>query len=201
MNNKYKVIIVGPSGVGKTSIIQRLVDNTFSDEGQSTVGVEFKSYELTVDSNSVRLNIWDTAGQERFRSVSKSYFRTAVGAVLVFAVNDQVSFRDLDSWMQDVQQLATPNAAIILVGNKTDLTETRQVTEEEARGYAARHNVDYVETSAKAATGIDDAFVRLVRKISERVVSGEIQGNFSAERQKIGVTTTPSRVKEVACQC
>lgn len=178
--NSYKVVVVGSSGVGKTAIVQRLVDGTFQEESQSTVGVEFKSHNITNDNEIVKLNIWDTAGQERFRSVSKAYFRNAVGAILVFACNDSGSFADLDSWLNDLHTLSTSNAVVVLVGNKSDLAEGRQVSVAEAETFAARHGMIYLETSARDGTNVSEAFVRLAKQISERVKKGEIQGQFTA---------------------
>ena len=174
----YKVVVVGSSGVGKTAVVQRLIENVFNVDGQSTIGVEFKSHCVSFDDETVRLNIWDTAGQERFRSVSKAYFRNAVGAVLVFSLDSIETFNDLDSWINDLNKLSTPNAAIILIGNKCDLKNDRQVSESEALSFAERHHIEYLETSAKDNTNIGETFVRLSRKIHERVKRGEIQGTF-----------------------
>lgn len=178
--NVYKVVVLGTSGVGKTAIVQRLVDNTFSTDGQSTVGVEFKSQTITTDEEKTKLNIWDTAGQERFRSVSKAYFRNAVGAILVFAINDQVSFNDLDGWLDDLHKLASPNAVIVLVGNKADLNDDRQISQNQAEEYATRNGLIYIETSAKDATGVEEAFIRLTKSINQKVKNGEIQGQFES---------------------
>lgn len=173
----YKIVVVGSTGVGKTAIVQRLVDGTFQNEGQSTVGVEFKSFTVKIDEQSIKLNIWDTAGQERFRSVSKAYFRNAVGAILTFGVNDSQSFNDLDAWLTDLHALSTPNAVILLVGNKADLPD-RQITDSEAQGYAQRHALEYLETSALDGTNINEVFVRLARSINDKIKKGEISGSF-----------------------
>jgi small GTP-binding protein len=197
----YKFILVGSSGVGKTAILSRLVDNDFSENAQSTVGVEFKAYQLTTDKEEIRLQIWDTAGQERFRSVSRAYFRNSVGAALVFALDDLASFNSLDQWLQDLQQLAKPNAAIILVGNKADLDSERQVTSSQANEYATRHKLDYIETSAKEDTGIQEAFVRLARRIAEKRANGEIQGDFKPGGQKMPVMPQGTKPPDPACNC
>jgi small GTP-binding protein len=174
MTVTYKIIVLGSTGVGKTAIVQQLVDKAFFPSLQSTVGVEFKSWPYrTSGGEEVKLNIWDTAGQERFRSVSKAYFRNAIGALLVFAVDKESSYDDLDAWLSDLRQSSNPSAVILLVGNKTDLAE-RQISEAQAREFALRHELDYVETSAKSGSGVEDAFVRLAQKISDKVKRGEI---------------------------
>ena len=183
----YKVVVLGSSGVGKTALVQRLVDNTFSEEGQSTVGVEFKSHVITTDIERAKLNIWDTAGQERFRSVSKAYFRNAVGAILVFSIDDIASFNAVDEWLDDLHKLALPNAVILLVGNKVDLKDKRVVTEDQAIEFAKRHGLEYLETSAKDATNVQEAFVRLTKSITEKVKSGEIAGNFETPRGPVSI--------------
>lgn len=176
----YKVVVVGSSGVGKTAIVQRLIDNTFIEDTQSTVGVEFKSFSVESDGFVCKLSIWDTAGQEKFRSVSKAYFRNAVGAVLVFALDDIDSFQELNGWINDLTSLAAPNAAILLVGNKADLTEKRSITENEALDFAKRYNVEYIEASAKDGQNVKETFTRLAKIITDKIKSNEIQGTFQS---------------------
>jgi small GTP-binding protein len=115
----------------------------------------------------VRLNLWDTAGQEKFRSVSKAYFRNAVGAVLVFSLADRTSFDALGSWLADIHALCTPTAVVLLVGNKSDLSADRVIGTEEARAFGDRHGIDYMETSALDATNINESFLRLTAAIHE----------------------------------
>lgn len=177
----YKIVVVGSSGVGKTSIVQRLVDGVYSEEKQSTVGVEFKTFTVTTDSETAKFSIWDTAGQERFRSVSKAYFRGAAGGILAFSIDNQQSFQELDGWLSDLQSLATPNAVILLVGNKADCNEDRQITAQEAEDYAQRHGLEYLETSAKEGTNVNEAFVRLAKNLHERVKSGKLVGAFQPQ--------------------
>jgi small GTP-binding protein len=172
--NSFKIVVVGASGVGKTAIVNQLVNHTFKDAGQPTIGVEFKAFNVQADNESVKLQIWDTAGQERFRSVSKAYFRGAVGAVLVFDVTQKPSFDELNNWIQDLNTLCATNALIILVGNKTDLADERTVSETEAQETANRYNLEYIETSAKNGENIAETFVRLGVGILRRVKSGDL---------------------------
>jgi small GTP-binding protein len=199
----YKVILVGSSGVGKTSLVQHLTDHTFSEQLQSTVGVEFRTWIARNPSgNDVKLNIWDTAGQERFRSVSKAYFRNAVGAILVFAIDSESSFIDLDAWLADLHQAANPNAVILLVGNKCDL-QSRQISETQAREYCLRHEMEYLEASAKEGTNVEDAFVRLAGKIADKATRGEI--TVQAGPRPEAMSLQPPKQKEQPagkpCQC
>jgi small GTP-binding protein len=176
-SNSYKIVIVGASGVGKTAIVNQLVNKTFKEEGQPTIGVEFKSFAIQAEGENVKLQIWDTAGQERFRSVSKAYFRNAVGAVLVFDLTQKPSFDELNTWVNDLNALCAPNAFIILVGNKKDLTDQRAVSEGEGQETAKRYNIEYIETSAKDGSNIAEAFTRLaagiVRKVRQGLVAAQ----------------------------
>ncbi|OHT04626.1 Ras family protein [Tritrichomonas foetus] len=198
----YKIVVVGTSGVGKTAMVQRLVDNTFQEETQSTVGVEFKSFNITLDTETIKLNIWDTAGQERFRSVSKAYFRNAVGAILVFALNNADSFNELESWLNDLHTLAAPNAAVVLIGNKSDLVDDRAITESEAQSFADRHAMTYIETSAREGTNISEAFLRLAKSINDKVKKGEIKGQFQPPTAPaVPLSTNPDPNPKQTCKC
>ena len=175
ISQNFKIVVVGSSGAGKTSIVKRLVDGKFTPETTSTLGVEFKSFVCPLENQNVKLQIWDTAGQERFRSVSKAYFRNAVGALLLFDITNSASFEELGNWLNDLQQLCNPNAYIILVGNKTDLEEKRQVGSQQANDFAARHNLEYLETSALSGDNIQESFTRLAYGVAARVANGQIQ--------------------------
>ena len=176
----YKIIVVGDSGTGKTSLVDRLTNKVFNPDTQPTIGAEFKTYIALVDGEQIKLNVWDTAGQERYRSVSKSYFRSTCGALLVFSIEDQETFSHVEQWLDDVQTYALPNAAILLIGNKCDLEDARQVTSDEAIELAKRHNIEYIETSAMNDTNVIDAFQRLAKTINERAKTGMLKGDFSS---------------------
>lgn len=171
--HSYKIITIGESGVGKSALLCRLVDNTFNEGGPSTVGVEFKPHNFDMGDHKVRLQIWDTAGQERFRTLTRAYFRNAVGAILVFDLTNESSFENLGTWLNILHEAATPNACIVLVGNKSDLE--RQVSSEAIRHYAETHKIEYIETSAKLGSNVNEAVRRLVANIEARVSSGEIK--------------------------
>lgn len=160
MSGNFKFIVIGSSGVGKTAILKRLVDDVFTGESQSTIGVEFLATSVDVDGTQVKLQIWDTAGQERFRSIAKAYFRSAIGVILVFDLSDRKSFEDLNQWLSDVHSLCDPNAVVTLIGNKSDLVDQRTVTAAEAESFAQLHQLSYLETSALGGDNIQEAFQR-----------------------------------------
>ena len=198
-SNGFKIVVVGSSGVGKTALVNQLVNKTFREDSQPTIGVEFKSYTIQADDETVKLQIWDTAGQERFRSVSKAYFRNAVGAILVFDLTSRQSFDELDTWINDLNALCTQNTYIILVGNKKDLDD-RQIVETEGEEYASRHNLIYLETSAKDGTNVEEAFARLGMGILRRVKEGTIQQH--KESNEVEVENPPQKAnQDPPCTC
>jgi small GTP-binding protein len=170
----YKIVVVGASAVGKSSIVQRLVQGTFTEDGTTTCGADFYTYSCPVNNDNVKLQIWDTAGQERFRSISKSYFRNAVGAVLVYDITNMGSFDQLADWLTDLQTLSAPNAYILLVGNKADLEKQRQVGPDLTKEFSERHHLEAIETSALSGKNVKEAFARMALEVSSRVASGEI---------------------------
>ena len=192
-NYSYKFIIIGSSGVGKTAIMKRLVENTFSADSQSTIGVEFDSTTIEVDGQSVKLQIWDTAGQERFRSIAKAYFRNAVGVLLVFDITERKTFDDVNMWLNDVHTLCDPSASVILVGNKSDLSASRVVTMTEAENFASHHQITYVETSARVGDNVKDAFTRVATAVYRKNQKPTIN-----QSQLAGQGNTPAK-KEGCC--
>jgi small GTP-binding protein len=160
-----KFIVLGSSGVGKTAILKRLVDDVFTTESQSTIGVEFLATSVDIEGQQVKLQIWDTAGQERFRSIAKAYFRSAIGVILAFDLTDRKSFDELNQWLSDIHALCDPNAVVTLIGNKLDLADARKVTSNEAETFAQLHQLAYFETSALGGDNIQEAFQRTAATI------------------------------------
>ncbi|XP_033212553.1 ras-related protein Rab-18-B-like [Belonocnema kinseyi] len=160
-----KILIIGETDTGKSSILIRFVDDEFNEKLSNTIGVDYKSKEIDVDGNLVRLAMWDTAGQERFRTLSPSYYRDAQGAILVYDVTDRTTFNKLENWLKELETYCrTNNVVKMVVGNKID-KPNRQVSRDEGMQFARRHKTLYVESSAKTADGIKCCFEELVRKI------------------------------------
>jgi small GTP-binding protein len=181
----FKFIVIGSSGVGKTAILKRLVDDIFTTDSQSTIGVEFLATTIDVEGTQVKLQIWDTAGQERFRAIAKAYFRSAIGVILVFDLSDRKSFDELNQWLVDIHALCDPNAIVTLIGNKLDLADQRKVTSNEAESFAQLHQLAYFETSALAGDNIQEAFHRTAAAIIRRSlpVLGPVQNLQPAAEQ------------------
>jgi Ras-related protein Rab-2A len=178
-----KVVMVGPPAVGKSCLIERAVRNQFIEGDMVTVtlGAVVSTFSCPVDNQTVRLDIWDTAGAEKFRSLTKSYFRGAVGALLVYDITNLESFDSLIPWLRDLHDQAMPNVYVLLVGNKTDREAERQVGREVVEQFCAEHRLVAVETSAKDGSGAREAFARLASEVYHRSKMEEVAHRQSAE--------------------
>lgn len=190
----FKIVVIGDSGVGKTALIQRLTDNKFS-QTSATVGVQYQPYICPLTSNNsdekdsnekaVQLQIWDTAGQEKYKSISKSYFRNALGAVLVFDITNIQTFENVSMWLQELRDSCNQNAFILLVGNKTDRESDREVGEETAKEFAHQQRIEYREASALNGDNVKETFARLAFAIFEKTKQGVIQINQNNRKEEI----------------
>eukprot|EP01120_Amphizonella_sp_Union-15-10_P005738 TRINITY_DN1741_c0_g1_i3.p1 TRINITY_DN1741_c0_g1~~TRINITY_DN1741_c0_g1_i3.p1 ORF type:complete len:202 (+),score=40.46 TRINITY_DN1741_c0_g1_i3:55-660(+) len=156
----FKLLLIGDSGVGKSSLILRFADNTFTESFINTIGVDFKLRTIDIDNSKVKLQIFDTAGQERFRVFPSSFYRGTHGVIVVFDITKTDTFNNAVKWFQELERYAEDDVKTLLVGNKTDLTP-REVNNEEARELADKLGIDYIETSAKTSTNVETAFTRL----------------------------------------
>ena len=161
----FKLIIIGDSGIGKSCLLNRFADDIYTDTYISTIGVDFKIRTIVVNGRLCKLQIWDTAGQERFRTIVSSYYRGAHGIVLVYDITNPESFTNCEMWLTEVQRYATDQVKIILVGTKSDLSEKRKVAFADAQEFAAKHGMEYVETSAKITSNVESAFMKLANDL------------------------------------
>jgi len=129
----FKVVLVGDSGVGKSNILTRYLDNTFTEESKATVGVEFGAKKLEINNSKIKAQIWDTAGQERYRSITNAYYKGAKGALLVYDVTATSSFSSIDRWISELKSLGDPDMCILIVGNKIDLGDKRLISADEVK--------------------------------------------------------------------
>ncbi|CAF2364783.1 unnamed protein product [Rotaria sp. Silwood2] len=161
-----KILIIGESGVGKSCLLLRFTDDRFNTEMSATIGVDFKVKQLEVDGNQVKLAIWDTAGHERFRTLVPAYYRGAHGAILVYDVCNRDSFQQLDRWIAELDTFSTKlNIIKMLVGNKIDCENSREVTRDEGAKFARKYSMLFIETSARTREGVQIAFEELVQNI------------------------------------
>ena len=165
----FKIIIAGSSGVGKSSLLIRFVDNEWSDSLLSTIGVDFKFKSMTVSGNKVKLQIWDTAGSEAFRSIVSAYYRGADAVVLVFDITSKETFEELkEFWIEEVKKYKEPNCELMLLANKSDL-EKEEVSQEEIKELIKNEGICiFKETSAKTGDRVNEAFKELTEKLLKK---------------------------------
>lgn len=212
----FKIVIVGDSGVGKSNIFTRFIQDEFNIDSKATIGVEFSAKNITIKNKVIKAQVWDTAGQERFRALAKSYYRGAVGALLVYDITNYETFKDIKKWLKEVKDYADSHLVTLLIGNKNDLEEQRAVKTEEGAELAESQGLGFVETSAKTNLNIEEAFTRLVTQVVEKLEkveaeekSEENKGPQQPDQPKIGggetVTigtnpkNTPNKSKDCAC--
>ncbi|KAH3743168.1 Rab GTPase [Pelomyxa schiedti] len=162
---KIKLLVIGDSAVGKTSLLTRYCDNDFSFSYVTTIGVDYKSKDIEIDEETYTLEIWDTAGQERFRTITTSFYRDCMGILLVYSIDDEKSFQSVRSWMYDIEQHAAKDVCVVLVGNKSDLVNKRSVKHSAAQEVATEFNMEFFETSAMNKINVNEAFEAAVHKI------------------------------------
>ncbi|KAI8087137.1 ras family-domain-containing protein [Thamnidium elegans] len=194
---KFKLVFLGEQSVGKTSLITRFMYDTFDNTYQATIGIDFLSKTMYLEDRTVRLQLWDTAGQERFRSLIPSYIRDSSVAVVVYDITSRISFQNTSKWIEDVRAERGTEVIIVLVGNKTDLNDKREVTLEEGEKKANDCNVMFIETSAKAGHNVKTLFRRIAQALpgmDTEVVGGKEQ------MQKVDLNTSDT-TESSGCAC
>ena len=166
---KLKVVVVGDSGVGKTNLIKRFVTNTFSANSKATVGVEFISKSYRINDQVFKIEIWDTAGQERYKSITAAYYKGAKGALIVYDTTQKTSFENIDKWMSEIKEKSSKDMKLMIIGNKIDLKDERQVETDEALAKAQILEAPIMETSALDATNVKEAFYDVLKEMYKEV--------------------------------
>jgi small GTP-binding protein len=192
----FKLVLIGDSGVGKSCLLLRFADDTYTESHISTIGVDFKIRTIQLDGKTIKLQIWDTAGQERFRTITSSYYRGAHGIIVVYDTTDADTFEHVKTWLHEIDRYASENVNKLLVGNKSDLTSKRAVETEAAKEFAQSVSIPFLETSAKNATNVEDAFMTMASEIKKRMAStpGASEGS-----KKITVSGKTEAVKSGGC--
>ena len=168
----FKYIIIGDSAVGKSNILLRYIHDNFNEEFQSTIGVEFGAKNIKVEDKVYRIQIWDTAGQETFRSITRAYYKNSVCAFVVYDITNRNSFQNVKSWIEDCRKQSPKTVFMVLIGNKVDLEDSRQVSYEEGSVFAEKNGMLFFETSAKTGKNIEEIFLKSSMEIAKKIDSG-----------------------------
>merc|ERR1719384_1384045 len=162
---QFKLVLLGESAVGKSSLVLRFVKGQFHEFQESTIGAAFLTQTVVLDDTTVKFEIWDTAGQERYHSLAPMYYRGAQAAIVVYDITNADTFTRAKTWVRELQKQARPDIVIALAGNKADLTTNRIVEYDEANAYAEENGLLFMETSAKNANNVNEVFLAIARKL------------------------------------
>ena len=171
-NYLFKYIIIGDAAVGKSNLLLRYAHGQFKDEYQLTIGVEFGAKNISINDKIYRIQIWDTAGQENFRSITRAYYKNSVCALVVYDITNRDSFNNISNWIEDCKNQSPKTIFMVLVGNKSDLSDKRVISIEEGRELAEKYNMIFFETSAKTGDNVDLIFFKSAEEIAKKIEQG-----------------------------
>jgi len=171
-----KLLLIGDSGVGKSCLLLRFSDDSFTPSFITTIGIDFKIRTIELEGKRIKLQIWDTAGQERFRTITTAYYRGAMGILLVYDVTDEKSFNNIRNWIRNIEQHATESVNKILIGNKCDMVEKKVVDSARGKALADEYAIKFLETSAKNSINVEEAFITLAKDIKKRLIDNQQDG-------------------------
>ncbi|XP_017564201.1 ras-related protein Rab-25b [Pygocentrus nattereri] len=200
-NFVFKVVLIGESGVGKSNLLSRFTKNEFNHDSRTTIGVEFSTRTVQVESLTIKAQIWDTAGLERYRAITSAYYRGAVGALLVYDISKHLTYESAERWLKELYDHADPHIVVMLVGNKSDLASIRSVPTEDAKDFAEKNGLLFTETSALESTNVETAFNNVLMEIHKKVSSKEVtRGSINAVSLS-GPQTAPADPQEERKPC
>lgn len=181
----FKLLLIGDSGVGKTCLLFRYVEDTFNSTFISTIGIDFKIKTIELNGKKIKLQIWDTAGQERFQTITASYYRGAMGIIMVYDITSRKTFDNIQRWLKNIQSLASDDVKKLVVGNKCDMDDRRVVSKEEGQMKADEYGIDFLETSARTGVNVDEAFQKLSNAILEKDSFRELESSTVTQGHRL----------------
>ncbi|KAJ7990305.1 hypothetical protein DPEC_G00298930 [Dallia pectoralis] len=196
----FKLLLIGDSGVGKSCLLLRFADDTYTESYISTIGVDFKIRTIEMEGKMVKLQIWDTAGQERFRTITSSYYRGAHGIIIVYDVTDQESFNNVKQWLEEIDRYACENVCKLLVGNKCDLVSKKVVNSVTGQELALSLKMPFLETSAKSADNVEKSFLTMASNIQKCIGNDAVQTEAAKVGNKINSAPLWLGAKENAAE-
>lgn len=201
----FKTVLIGDSGVGKSNLISRFTKDEFRLDSKPTIGVEFGYKNIKVRDKLIKAQIWDTAGQERFRAITSSYYRGALGAMLVYDISRIITFVNIKKWLHELREYGNEDMVIILVANKSDLSQSREVEKEEGKGFAEREGLCFMETSALQNLNVEDAFLEMITKIHDIISHKSLEDKMNGTKlglpngKEIHIADEVTATKQVNC--
>ena len=183
---KLKLVLLGDSGVGKTNLISRYISNSFDENTRATIGVEFFCKNFRINKKrTIKVEIWDTAGQERYKAITSVYYKGAKGAFIVYDITSRKTFENIDKWIGEIKERTTDDVKLIIIGNKTDLNNEREVKSEEALIKYQDMDIPLIETSALEDSNVNEAFINLIKIVYKDIARKEIEEKKSISDNKI----------------
>ncbi|CAK6949909.1 ras-related protein Rab-19-like [Scomber scombrus] len=192
----FKIILIGDSNVGKTCVVQNFKSGFFSEKQQNTIGVDFTVRTLDIEGKKIKMQVWDTAGQERFRTITQSYYRSAHGAMITYDITRRSTFDSVSEWIREVELYGAANVVLVLIGNKCDLEQEREVLFEESCSLAKERGIlAALETSAKESQNVQEAFMMMARELLSRnglhVQQGDVESDGRTPRVLLRANSRP----------
>ena len=197
-----KVVIVGDSGVGKTNIMSKYLKNEFHEDSKATVGVEFGSKQFNIQGHQVKAQIWDTAGQERYKAITSAYYKGAKGAFIVYDISRKNTFDSISRWVSDITATADKKITLILIGNKSDLEDQRQVTKEQGEEKAKEFGFAFLETSASSGDNLEKAFSLMINEVYKKCqedINAETDDNVVDQGKDITLNKPAGKTEKKKC--
>ena len=201
-----KVILIGDSGVGKTNIMSKFLKNQFLEDSKATVGVEFGSKLFIQQGHKIKAQIWDTAGQEKYKAITSAYYKGSKGALVIYDITQKETFANIEKWVNDLKCKGDPKITVIIIGNKNDLEEKRQISKEQGEEKAKSFGCAFLETSAFSGDNIEKAFEMMVKEIYDKFTSDiggddeeELDSNEKGEDLKLENVNPDNNDKKKCC--